>query len=47
MAFAHAGILSSFMQRNDENLVALKKFDYSCSLGYINNQLRQNENDVM
>ena len=33
--FAHAGgILLSSMQKIDEYLVALKDFDYSCSLGY-------------
>ena len=41
MTFAHTGILLFFMQRIDECLVALKDFDYSCSLGYINGQLRQ------
>ena len=47
MTFAHAGILLSFMQRIDEYLVALKGFEYSCSLGYINGQLRQKVNDVI
>ena len=47
MTFAHAGILLSFMQRIDEYLVALKDFDYLCSLGYINGQLRQKVNDVI
>ena len=35
------------MQRIDEYLVAFKDFDYSCSLGYINGQLRQKVNDVI
>ena len=47
MTFAHAGILLSFMQRIDEYLVALKDFDYSCSLGIIKGQLRQKLNDAM
>ena len=47
MTFAHAGILLSFLQRINENMVALKDFDYSCSLGIINGQLRQKLNDVM
>ena len=34
ISFAHAGILLSFMQHIDEYLVALKDFDYSCSLGF-------------
>ena len=34
MTFAHAVIFLSFMQQIDEYLVALKDFDYSCSLGY-------------
>ena len=34
MSFAHGGILLSFMQRIYEYLVALKDFDYSCSLGF-------------
>ena len=40
MTFAHAGIhvLLYFIQRIDEYLVALKDFDYSRSLGYINGQ---------
>ena len=32
--FAHVAILFSLMQRVEEYLVALKDFDYSCSLGY-------------
>ena len=47
MMFAHAGILLSFMQLIEEYLVALKDFDYSCSLGYINGQLHQMVNDVI
>ena len=47
MTIAHAGILLSFMQRIDEYLDALKGLDYSCSLGYINDQLRLKVNDVM
>ena len=47
MTFAHAKILLSFMQRIDEYLVALKDFDYSCSLGYINGHLRQKVNDAI
>ena len=47
MTFAHSGILLSFMQVIDEYLVTLKDFDYSCSLGYINGQLRQKVNDVI
>ena len=47
MMFAHAGILLSFMQRIDEYLLALKDFDYSYSIGYINGQLRQKVNDVI
>ena len=47
MTFAHAGVLLSFLQRIDEYMVALKDFDYSCSLGIINGQLRQKLNDVM
>ena len=34
MMFAHARILLSFMQRIDKYLVALKEFDYFCSLVY-------------
>ena len=47
MTFAHAVIPLSFMQRIDEYLVALEDFDYSCSLGYINGQLRQKVNEVI
>ena len=47
ITFAHAGIFLFFMQRINEHLVALKDFDYSCSLEYINGQLRQKVNDVM
>ena len=47
MTFAHGRILLSFMQRIDVYLMALKDFDYSCSLGYINGQLRQKVNEVM
>ena len=47
MTFAHAGMLLSFMQRIDEYLLALKDFDCSYSIGYINGQLRQKVNDVI
>ena len=46
MKFTHAGILLSFMQQIDEYLVALRDFDYSCSLRYIKGQLRQKVNAV-
>ena len=47
MTSVHARLLLYFMQRIDEYLVALKEFDNSCSLGYINGQLRQKVNDVI
>ena len=47
MKFANAGVLLYFMQWIDEYLVAAKDFDYSCSLAYLNGQLRQKVNDVM
>ena len=47
MTFAHAGILLSFMQRIDENLVTLKDFDYFCSLGYITANFVKRVRDVM
>ena len=34
MTFAHVAILLSFVQQVEEYLMALKDFDYSCSLGY-------------
>ena len=40
MTFAHAGIILSYMQWIGEYLMALKGFDYFCSLGY-KRQLRQ------
>ena len=47
LTFAHAGILLSLMQWIDEYLVALKDYDYFCSSGYLNGQIRQKVNDVM
>ena len=47
MTLAHAEKLWSFVQPIDEYLVAFKDFDYSCSLGNINGQLRQKVNDVI
>ena len=47
MTFAHVGILLSLIQWSGEYLVALKDFDYSSSLGYLNSQLRQKVNDAM
>ena len=47
MTFALAKILLSFMQRIDEYLVALRDFDNSCSLEYINGHLRQKVNDAI
>ena len=34
MTFAHVAILLSFVQQDEEYLMALKDFAYSCSLGY-------------
>ena len=34
MTFAHAGIVLSYMKWIGEYLMALKGFDYFCSLGY-------------
>ena len=47
MTFERAEILLSLMQWIVEYLVALKYFDYSCSLGYLNGQLRQEVNYAM